>query len=56
MGMRQWYASRGLVACRQCGGHGIIPPRHPEWEVTAECGHCDGTGEEPKADDPPPTR
>ena len=38
----------GITPCSRCHGEGIIKARSPALEMTATCGRCDGTGEEPK--------
>jgi RecJ-like exonuclease len=38
----------GITPCSQCHGEGFIRSRTPMLEMTAGCGRCDGTGEEPK--------
>lgn len=46
--LAKYLRSRGIVPCRQCHGEGVIKARSPMLEMTAGCGRCDGTGEEPK--------
>ena len=41
----------GITPCRLCAGEGIIRAQTPMLEMTAGCGRCDGTGEEPKCAD-----
>lgn len=38
----------GITPCSRCHGEGIIKAKTELLEQTAQCGRCDGTGEEPK--------